>query len=158
MCSRNRVAFGLTCTRQKDIQVNTSVPLQAYITGLPQDVLNSPMGPMLVQMLQPALQNQLGNATASGIATPGVQPTATPAPVAPTTSAAPQTNGTVHRAFCPLTGRLCPCPCSATHIVGALGIGPVGSALCIPCRCFSVHLSAPKLHIYDRGCCLARNA
>lgn len=62
--------------------------MQAHITGLPQDVLNSPMGPMLVQMLQPALQSQLGNATASGIATPAFQPAAPTAPSAPATSAA----------------------------------------------------------------------
>lgn len=62
--------------------------MQAHITGLPQDVLNSPMGPMLVQMLQPALQSQLGNATASGIATPAFQPAASTAPSAPATSAA----------------------------------------------------------------------
>lgn len=60
--------------------------VQSHITGLPQDVLNSPMGPMLVQMLQPGLEAQLGNATASGVSIPA----ATPATGAPTTSAAPQ--------------------------------------------------------------------
>ena len=39
------------------------------------------MGPMLVQMLQPGLEAQLGNATASGISMPAAPP--------PTTSAAP---------------------------------------------------------------------
>lgn len=47
------------------------------------------MGPALMQMLQPGLEAQLGNATASGIATPAVQTAAATSPAAPTTSAAP---------------------------------------------------------------------
>ena len=65
--------------------------MQAHITGLPQDVLNSPMGPMLMQMLQPALQAQLGSATATStpIADPASHPSpSSTLPSAPTTSAA----------------------------------------------------------------------
>lgn len=69
-------------------QITACGILQAHITGLPQDVLNSPLGPMLVQMLQPGLQAQLGNATASGIATPACERSAASTPTAPTTSAA----------------------------------------------------------------------
>lgn len=70
--------------------VGKSIP--SHITGLPQDVLNSPMGPMLVQMLQPGLEAQLGNATASGVSMPAA-PRATGAPK---TSAAPQQASTPH--------------------------------------------------------------
>ena len=58
--------------------------VQAHITGLPAEVAATPFGQMIIPMLQPALEQRFGNATATRFEPP---PRPTPQLEAPATSA-----------------------------------------------------------------------
>jgi hypothetical protein len=52
--------------------------MQAHITGLPQEVAATPFGQMIMPMLQPALEERLGNANAESIGGSSTLHAATP--------------------------------------------------------------------------------